>query len=93
MYFRLSQTAACLSLIAAANCFSTPRPVLSRDDAHGLKGKRSIDVRDGIAHTVFEHEATGATIDYVTNSGVCETTPGVNQYSGYLSVGGMYLLS
>ena len=24
---------------------------------------------------------------YVANSGICETTPGVNQYSGYLDVG------
>ncbi|KAG9308308.1 Alpha/Beta hydrolase protein [Chiua virens] len=24
---------------------------------------------------------------YITNSGVCETTPGVNQYSGYIDVG------
>ena len=26
-------------------------------------------------------------MEFVTNSGVCETTPGVNQYSGYLSIG------
>ncbi|RJE16679.1 hypothetical protein PHISCL_10984 [Aspergillus sclerotialis] len=26
-------------------------------------------------------------MDFVQNSGICETTPGVNQYSGYLSVG------
>ena len=26
-------------------------------------------------------------IRFVTNSGVCETTPGVNQISGYLDVG------
>ena len=24
---------------------------------------------------------------YVANSGICETTPGVNQYSGYIDVG------
>ncbi|KAL5085367.1 hypothetical protein Trisim1_010592 [Trichoderma cf. simile WF8] len=84
MHFRLSQTVACLSFIAGANCLSPPRSLPSQ---HGLKGKRSIEVRDGITHTVFEHQATGAKIDYVTNSGVCETTPGVNQYSGYLSVG------
>ncbi|KAI9825992.1 MAG: hypothetical protein M1819_007447 [Sarea resinae] len=49
--------------------------------------KRSIVERDGINHTIFEHAATGAKLDYVTNSGICETTAGVNQYSGYLSVG------
>ncbi|KAL5366569.1 Alpha/Beta hydrolase protein [Aspergillus floccosus] len=26
-------------------------------------------------------------MEFVKNSGICETTPGVNQYSGYLSVG------
>jgi hypothetical protein len=43
--------------------------------------------RNGVDFTVFEHAATGARIDFVTNSGICETTRGVNQYSGYLSVG------
>ncbi|CCU77941.1 putative carboxypeptidase S1 [Blumeria hordei DH14] len=39
------------------------------------------------SRSIFQHESTGAQIDFVTNSGICETTPGVNQYSGYLSVG------
>ncbi|KAA8642808.1 putative carboxypeptidase S1 [Aspergillus tanneri] len=43
--------------------------------------------RDGITYNVFHHRATGATLEFVKNSGICETTPGVNQYSGYLSVG------
>ena len=43
--------------------------------------------RDGKTFNVFEHGATGAKIEFVNNSGICETTPGVNQYSGYLSVG------
>lgn len=51
------------------------------------KDKRSFVERDGTNYTVFEHAATGAKIEFVTNSGICETTPGVNQYSGYLSVG------
>jgi hypothetical protein len=60
----------------------------SRTDLpYHLRGKRSFVERDGVKRTIFEHEATGATIDFVTNSGICETTPGVNQYSGYLSVG------
>ncbi|RKL45680.1 Carboxypeptidase S1 [Fusarium proliferatum] len=37
--------------------------------------------------TVFKHAATDSKLEYVTNSGICETTPGVGQYSGYLSVG------
>jgi hypothetical protein len=52
-----------------------------------MRGKRSFIERDGVERTIFEHEATGATLDFVTNSGICETTPGVNQYSGYISVG------
>ena len=52
-----------------------------------LVDRRSFQVKDGVNYTIFEHAATGATLSYVTNSGVCETTPGVNQYSGYLSVG------
>lgn len=51
------------------------------------KDKRSFVERDGVNYTVFEHAATGAKLEFVTNSGICETTAGVNQYSGYLSVG------
>ena len=46
-----------------------------------------LTVRDGTTYHTFEDKATGARMDIVKNSGVCETTPGVNQYSGYLSVG------
>ena len=53
----------------------------------GLKDKRSFVERDGQNFTVFEHAATGAKLEFVSNSGICETTKGVNQYSGYLSVG------
>ncbi|KAF7557505.1 hypothetical protein G7046_g6023 [Stylonectria norvegica] len=42
---------------------------------------------EGIDLTVFKHAATSSSLEYVTNSGICETTPGVNQYSGYISVG------
>ncbi len=44
-------------------------------------------VRGNTNYTVRTDDATGGTISYVTNSGVCETTPGVNQYSGYISFG------
>jgi hypothetical protein len=49
--------------------------------------KRYVEVRDDITYNVFEHAATGTKMSYVKNSGICETTPGVNQYSGYLTVG------
>ncbi|PMD30346.1 alpha/beta-hydrolase [Hyaloscypha variabilis F] len=61
----------------------------SSDVSEGAtRGTTTFVVRDGIAHTIFEHEATGARLDYVSNSGICETTPGVAQHSGYLNVGG-----
>lgn len=43
--------------------------------------------RNGVNYTLFEHTATGARVEFVENSGICETTIGVNQYSGYLNVG------
>ena len=59
----------------------------------GFKGKRSYTHQDGVKRTLFQHEATGAAIYFVTNSGICETTPGVKQYSGYLNVGGKFDLA
>lgn len=50
------------------------------------KDKISIVERDGRNFTTLEHAATGVKLDFVTNSGICETTPGVNQYSGYISL-------
>lgn len=42
---------------------------------------------NGIEYNVFHHRSTDVRINYVSNSGICETTPGVEQHSGYLSVG------
>lgn len=49
--------------------------------------KRYIEERGGITYHVFEHRDTNSTISYVKNSGICETTPGVNTYSGYVQTG------
>jgi hypothetical protein len=65
---------------------SSPTPPYPMVSAPKLD-KRSFEVKDGIRYNVYQHHATGATIKFVKNSGICETTPGVNQYSGYLSVG------
>lgn len=43
--------------------------------------------RDGVDYTVYNHAATGSKLEIIKNSAICETTPGVNQYSGYFSVG------
>lgn len=51
------------------------------------KDKISIVERDGGRNfTIFEHADSGMKLEFVTNSGICETTPGVNQYSGYISL-------
>ncbi|KAF4972372.1 hypothetical protein FSARC_1057 [Fusarium sarcochroum] len=49
--------------------------------------QRSIEEHDGVIYNVYHHAATRSKLSFVKNSGICETTPGVNQYSGYLSVG------
>ena len=51
-----------------------------------LADRRSFLIDDGVNHTIFYHAATDTTLDIVKNSGLCETTPGVNQYSGYISL-------
>lgn len=76
MFFSTSLVAASLSLASLA--FASPAPKFDR---------HSFEERDGTNYTVFEHAATGGKMQFVKNSGVCETTPGVNQYSGYFSVG------
>ncbi|KAK0512578.1 hypothetical protein JMJ35_004595 [Cladonia borealis] len=77
----------CNQLVSAGlalSSFSFASPVTNKE---APKDKRSFVERDGNNVTVFEHAATGAKLEFVTNSGICETTLGVNQYSGYLSVG------
>lgn len=73
-----------LLLGLALGVLSIASPILNDPSS---KDKRSFVERDGTNFTVFEHAATGARLEFVKNSGICETTPGVNQYSGYLSVG------
>jgi hypothetical protein len=87
MRLQLSHILAGFVLPAAVLCMPSHGFEARKEVPPHLRGKRSFVERNGIKRTVFEHEATGATIDFVTNSGICETTPGVNQYSGYLSVG------
>jgi carboxypeptidase C (cathepsin A) len=64
----------------ALPCLAAALPATTKD-------RRYAEVHEGTNYTVFEHAATSAKLSFVTNSGICETTPGVNQYSGYLSVG------
>ncbi|KAL7620626.1 hypothetical protein AAE478_009621 [Parahypoxylon ruwenzoriense] len=48
--------------------------------------KRYVEKRNGVNYNVFEHAATNSKLSFVKNSGICETTPSVNQYSGYITV-------
>lgn len=76
------------SLLAAVPFLSLSVSAFPFHNAEGIThDKRSFVERDGVNYTVFEHAATNTTMTFVKNSGICETTPGVNQYSGYLSVG------
>lgn len=92
MFFKSHRFLAALALPALSVAFPAAGNA-EREVAPHLRGKRSFEVRDGVNHTIFEHEATGATMSFVTNSGICETTAGVNQYSGYLSVGSKLMVA
>jgi carboxypeptidase C (cathepsin A) len=52
-----------------------------------LHDKRCVSECEGVVYNVFEHAATGAKMEFVIDSGICEPTPGVKQHSGYLNVG------
>ena len=80
---RFSQRLISAGLALSTIVTASPLP----NEESSVKDKRYFVERDGANYTVFEHAATGGKIEFVTNSGICETTPGVNQYSGYLSVG------
>ncbi|KAH8201474.1 hypothetical protein TruAng_004398 [Truncatella angustata] len=65
-----------LSLLVLANF----APVLAAN-------RRHFEERSGVTYNVFVHHDTNSTVSYVKNSGICETTPGVNTYSGYVQTG------
>jgi hypothetical protein len=73
-------------------CTALPSTDIHRTDV-ATRGRTTFEEQEGILHTIFEHEATGAKLDFVSNSGICETTPGVAQHSGYLNVGGKSFLT
>lgn len=90
MLFYARQIIASLALVALTLPLGVAGLKIREELAPELRGKRSFEERDGVKHTLFKHDATGATLDFVTNSGICETTPGVNQYSGYVNFGSKY---
>lgn len=72
--------------IAALLSLASAAPHVARAAASCVD-KTSYAVRDGVNYTIFDSCSTGTHMEFVKNSGICETTPGVNQYSGYVSFG------
>ncbi|KAK8064528.1 carboxypeptidase S1 [Apiospora phragmitis] len=75
------------ALLAAVAQTVVAAPASAAAGSSSHLNKRYIEERDGVSYNVFEHHETGSKMSFVKNSGICETTPGVNQYSGYLEVG------
>lgn len=65
---------ALISLVACAN-------------GRTLDERSKLVTSHGITYHQLFDRASNATIKIVKNSGICETTPNVNTYSGYFSVG------
>lgn len=88
-----SHSLAALGLAGLAAALATPK-------TYAVDRTYSLMSDEGTNYTVFEHADTGSRTRYVQDSGICETTKGVKQYSGYFDVGtlwsktsGIYLLS
>ncbi len=75
MRYHVYQFLSCLALPVLSVALPAQTSASAESIAPELKGKRSLVERDGVKRTIFEHEATGAKLDFVTNSGICETTP------------------
>lgn len=85
-WFRGVATTALLAAVAQT-AVAAPAAASSSSSESQHLNRRYIEEREGISYNVFVHYETGSKMSFVKNSGVCETTPGVNQYSGYLEVG------
>lgn len=62
----------CGLLSACAFVNAAPEPVLELE----------LEERDGVQYNVFRDDILGTEMRFVMNSGVCETTPGVQSMSG-----------
>lgn len=67
-----------MALLAGISVASAVCTTVVQDDLDTPESGH-IEIRSNV------HNATG--IRYVKNSGICETTPGVKQISGYIDVG------
>ncbi|KAK2043111.1 serine carboxypeptidase [Colletotrichum somersetense] len=75
------------SLPSALLCFSSAVAGLVMPKTYAVDRSYSIMSEAGTNLSVFEHAATNSRTRFVENSGICETTKGVKQYSGYFDVG------
>ncbi|KAK2031627.1 serine carboxypeptidase [Colletotrichum zoysiae] len=75
------------SLPSAVLCFSSAVAGLVMPKTYAVDRSYSIMSEAGTNLSVFEHAATNSRTRFVENSGICETTKGVKQYSGYFDVG------
>ena len=82
----------CLRVIELPNCADfpstmSPRTILSLA-TFGFLALNSAFSTSVTGHNVFESKIlANHTLRYVNDSGICETTPGVHQVSGYLDIG------
>lgn len=77
------QPSSILLALGLAACSAAHNPGRKIETDRKFQRRNSV----GTETTVFEHVLTDSSIEYATNSGICETTPDVNHYSGYFSVG------
>ncbi|TQN65798.1 Carboxypeptidase S1, partial [Colletotrichum shisoi] len=76
--FFLPSAALCLAAVAAG--LVMPR-------SYAVDRSYSLMSEAGTNYSVFEHAATNSRTRFVQDSGICETTQGVKQFSGYFDVG------
>ncbi|KAK2008829.1 serine carboxypeptidase [Colletotrichum eremochloae] len=75
------------SLLSAALCLASVAAGLAVPESYAVDRSYSLVSEAGTNFSVFEHADTNSRTRFVENSGICETTKGVKQYSGYFDVG------
>ncbi|KAK1991260.1 peptidase S10, serine carboxypeptidase, partial [Colletotrichum falcatum] len=74
-------------LLWAALCLASVAVGLVMPKSYAVDRAYNLMSEAGTNLSVYEHAATNSRARFVENSGICETTKGVKQYSGYFDVG------
>lgn len=82
-----SSTSMSLRVLALLGLASMAATAPNMKPSASTVNKRYLEERNGVTYNVFQRAGETSSLSYVKNSGICETTPGVDQYSGYLDVG------